>query len=278
MGATTVREVVKSTCKQIWNILQPLYMPDKNEEDWLKIADEFYQRTTFPNIIGALDGKHIRITQPDNTGSQYFNYKKYFSQVLMAWVDADYQFVYIDVGSYGAASDSRVFLNSNMAKRLEENLLKIPSGRRLPNDESGKRMPFCIVADEAFGLSRHILRPYAKKSLTILKRIYNYRHTRARRMVECTFGILCNKWRILHRAFDVNIEFADNIVKACCILHNYVRKNDGIQFLDTAYECPLENISNSLESRTMSAANVRTYFATYFTSPQGSISCQYDKI
>jgi hypothetical protein len=148
MGATTVREVVKSTCKQLWDILQPLYMHEKNEEYWLKIADEFYQRTNFPNIISALDGKHIRITQPDNTGSEYFNYKRYFSQVFMAWVDDDYQFVYIDVGSYGAASDSSVFSNSNMVKRLEENVLIIPNGRPSPNDESGKVMPFCIVADK----------------------------------------------------------------------------------------------------------------------------------
>jgi hypothetical protein len=110
----------------------------------------------------------------------------------MAWVDADYQFVYIDVGSYSAASDSSAFSNSNMGNRLEENLLKIPNGRPLPNDESGKVMPFCIVADEAFDLSRHVLRLYAKQSLRILRRIYNYRHTRARRIVECTFGILCN--------------------------------------------------------------------------------------
>jgi hypothetical protein len=54
--------------------------------------------------------------------------------------------------------------------------------------------------------------------------------------MECTFGILCNKWRILHRALDVNIEFIDITVKACCILHNYVCKNDGIKFSDNAYE------------------------------------------
>lgn len=195
----------------------------------------------------------------------------------MAWVDADYQFVYIDIGAYGAASDSTIFLNSNMGKRLQNNTLEIPIGRCLPNSEDGKVMPFCVVGDEAFGLSKHILRPFAKKSLTYLKRIYNYRHTRARRMVECTFGILCNKWRILHRALDVDIKFCDNIVMACCVLHNYVRRKDGIKCTDTAYECELESVSRSPEGTNISATNVRNYFATYFTSPQGSVSWQYEK-
>jgi len=78
--------------------------------------------------------------------------------------------------------------------------------------------------------------------VTFLKRIYNHRLPRARRIVEYTFGILANKWRIFHRPIDLKPDFSDNIVKACCVLHNYVRKNDGIQFDDTLYECPLESV------------------------------------
>lgn len=278
IGATTLRNIVNSTCQSIWEALQPLYMAEKNEEDWYKIADQFYERTNFPNIIGAVDGKHVRITNPKYGGSDYFNYKKYFSMVLMAWVDADYKFIYIDVGSQGSASDSTILKKSNTGRRLQGNLLNIPIGRSLPNDENGKIMPFCIVGDEAFGLSKNILRPFSKRGLTVAKRIFNYRHTRARRMVECTFGILCNKWRILHRPIDVNVEFCDKIVMACCILHNYVRVKDGIQFTDTAYECTLSNTSTNQWHRNMSCVNIRNYFTSYFISPQGSVPWQYEKI
>nr|CAI5844570.1 unnamed protein product [Callosobruchus analis] len=65
--------------------------------------------------------------------------------------------------------------------------------------------PFMFVADDAFALSKNVLVPCMKKNLNVLRRIYNYRHTRARRMVECTFGILANKWRIFHRPLDVNL-------------------------------------------------------------------------
>jgi hypothetical protein len=184
IAPSTLRKIVKDCCAQIWEGLQPIYMPPKMEEDWIKIAHQFYEHTNFPNVIGAIDGKHVRVKKPDNSGSRYWNYKKYFSVVLMAWVDAEYNFVFIDVGSLGAMSDSIIFKESKMGQMLENNTFNIPEGRRLPGDENGRVMPFFVVADEAFSLSKKILRPYAKKNLSIPKSIFNYRHTRARRMVD----------------------------------------------------------------------------------------------
>jgi hypothetical protein len=57
-------------------------------------------------------------------------------------------------------------------------------------------MPFVVVGDEAFGLSEYVLRPFPRRNLSIQKKVFNYMHTRARRMVECAFGILASKWRI----------------------------------------------------------------------------------
>jgi hypothetical protein len=247
-----------------------------NEEDWINIADKFYDRTNFPNVIGAVDGKHVRVVKPDNSGSKYFNYKKYFSQVLMAWVDADYKFVFIDVGSLGGMSDSTVFKESKMGQMLENNKLNIPEGRPLPGDENGRMVPFYVVADEAFGLSKHVLRPYAKKNLSVPKRIFNYRHSRARRLVECTFGILVNKWRIFHRPLDVGEQFCDSIIMCCCVLHNFVRMKDGIHFPDTLYECTLDNVSFGVSEHR--GADVRQYLSTYFTTPEGAVPWQYNKI
>ena len=82
-------------------------MPCPNEEMWLNIADQFYEKTNFPNCVGAVDGKHIRIRAPNRSGSQYFNYKKLFSIVLMAISDANYYFVAIDVGAYGKVGKMR---------------------------------------------------------------------------------------------------------------------------------------------------------------------------
>ncbi|KAJ8929725.1 hypothetical protein NQ314_017561 [Rhamnusium bicolor] len=161
----------------------------------------------------------------------------------------------------------------------EQKLLNIPEDICLP-DIDGTCMPFVFVADEAFSISKHVLRPYARKNLTNLKRIFNYRLTRARRMVECAFGILANKWRIFHRPLDVNPEFCDSIVKAACILHNLVRLHDGKQVDQEDIESTtyFNNIAPSNKRGKQTALNNRTYFARYFTSPAGNVSWQYEYI
>jgi len=167
----------------------------------------------------------------------------------------------------------------------------------LPNEDNGTPVPV-IVGDEAFALSQHVLRPYPSRNLNVARRIYNYRLTGARRMVECAFGIVYNtsKWRIFHRAIDVRPDFCDLIVKtccilhsllhttqlvayytACCILHSFVRQKDGFQFQDTLYECPLEIIKAVGTRGNVTGTAVREHFAKYFTSPLGSVPWQYEK-
>ncbi|KAJ8911470.1 hypothetical protein NQ315_015237 [Exocentrus adspersus] len=100
IGSRTVSSIVKETCQAIWDVLQPLEMkPPSSKERWL---EDFYERTNFPNVVGAVDGEHIRLISPMHSGSNYYNnYKNYFSIVLLAVVDSDYRFIAIDVGSYG---------------------------------------------------------------------------------------------------------------------------------------------------------------------------------
>jgi len=94
-----------------------------------------------------------------NSGSEYINYKGTFSVVLMALVDADYCFTYADVGCQGRISDGGVFRNSTLFKKLNENQLNLPPNKPLPGKETF--IPYVFVADDAFGLSPHIMKPYA---------------------------------------------------------------------------------------------------------------------
>ena len=101
-------------------------MPEKKEDDCKNTANDFYHRKQFPNCIGVVDGTHIRMKMPAETGSLFYNYKHFFSILLLALVDANYCFIAVDVGAAGKSSDSNVFKNSNIGRKLESNTLGIP--------------------------------------------------------------------------------------------------------------------------------------------------------
>lgn len=252
-------------------------MKEPNNQKWIDISNEFKKHAKFPNCIGALDGKHIRINQPPDTGSIYYNYKHYFSLVLMALCDSNYCFIWIDIGGFGKDSDSGIYKESTLYKKLTEKKLNIPDPGPI-TDNGDIRVPYVIVADEAFGMSENLMRPYGGKMLSYEKKIFNYRLTLARRFVECTFGIMCNKWRILHRPLDVKIDFSENIVKAICVLHNYVRLRDGFKYEDTLYTAPLTNLNPSHTGRAIKDADViRKKFTSYFIN-EGKLEWQDNMI
>lgn len=238
-------------------------MPPITEERWLEISNDFLKYANFPNCIGAVDGKHIRILQPSATGSLYHNYKHFFSTILLAVCDANYCFLYIDVGAYGKSNDSSVFKDSLFYKHMTEGTLNIPPPKPITVDNTS--LPHIFVADDAFGLAKNIMCPYVGNKLSHEKRVFNYRCSRARRYIECTFGIMANKWRVFHRPLNVNLEFAESIILACCVLHNYVRQRDGLREEDTYYLPPFEGIGSGQVTRASNCARtVRDKFAQYF--------------
>ncbi|XP_050296651.1 uncharacterized protein LOC126736368 [Anthonomus grandis grandis] len=238
LGEYTIRNIVKLVCRTIWVAFHEEYLPLPNQEKFLEIADGFRKTAQSPNCIGAVDGKHVRVNKFSGSGSMNLNYKGYFSIVLMAVVDSDYRFTFIDVGAYGKDCDSSVFQETNFWKFLQRGELNIPEPRPLHHTLS-ETAPFVVVGDAAFALNKNLLRPYGGYSLSIEIKVFNYRLIRARRFVECAFGILANKWRIFHRPMNVSKYFCRDIVKASIALHNLVRLKDGSRVAnDDIYSTP----------------------------------------
>ncbi|XP_031335351.1 putative nuclease HARBI1 [Photinus pyralis] len=256
-----IREVCQAIIKGFMN--QYLKMPQTVSE-WECIAKDFEEQWNFPMCIGAIDGKHINFQAPQSAGSFYYNYKGHHSIVLLALVDAKYKFIYVDVGVNGRNSDGCVFRESSLKHYIDNNLLNFPDDKTLPG--TTLKVPFCMVGDDAFPMSCRLMKPYPSRNLTREKRIFNYRLSRARRIVENAFGILANRFRILLNTINLSPEKAEMITLTCCILHNHLASNNPF-YTRTEEECHLESIASQGGSHSSrEAINIRDKFCEYFNS------------
>lgn len=282
VGWSTVAVIVSTVSRAIWESLVAEFMPVPKEEDWRAIAKEFEDRWNFPNCIGSIDGKHVVVQAPPSSGSQFFNYKGTYSLVLLAVVDANYNFRVVDVGAYGRASDGGTLRESAFGKSLQDGTSSIPPAAALPGADHLGQVPHVFVGDEAFPLKPNLMRPYAgRQDPGSPTRIFNYRLSRARLVVECTFGILCARWRMYRRVIPLKPANVEACVKATCVLHNFIQKTrsdrshcptpsetdvprDGLQELTRA----------GTNNATTEAKRVRETLTAYFSSPAGAVPWQ----
>ncbi|XP_044583990.1 protein ALP1-like [Cotesia glomerata] len=297
VGVTSTANIIAETCQVIWDCLQPKVLPyPLTTRDWLKIAGDFDKNWQFPHCIGAIDGKHIQIQCPDNAGSLYFNYKKTHSIVLLGICDANYSFLFVDIGAYGRRSDGGIFRDSPMGQKFEKHEMNVPDAELLKVD--GMPLPYVLVGDEAFQLTDYLLRPYpGRGGLNKDKTIFNYRLSRARRTIENSFGLLVSLWRILKKPIEATVDNTTHIVKAIICLHNWLRKRDedNNYIQENMVDCHGENgfvpglwrdevgnhsalqdariHGNNFSSR--AAVTIRNEFCDYFNA-EGAVPWQYD--
>ncbi|XP_046145446.1 protein ANTAGONIST OF LIKE HETEROCHROMATIN PROTEIN 1-like [Osmia bicornis bicornis] len=211
--ATTIAKIIPEVCEAIYTVLKDEYLKMPNtEEEWVQHANEFKKKWNFPNCVGAIDGKHVRIFAPPNSGSSHYNYKGSHSIVLMAVADANYRIIYCDVGCKGRISDGGVFNRCSLSNALERNAINIPPAN--PLVENGPPVPYVIVADDAFALKSYMMKPYSGYDLSGPQRVYNYRLSRARRIIENVFGIMSTRFRILLTSINLDEKKTTKIVLA----------------------------------------------------------------
>ena len=205
-------------------------MPTPIRTTSLHIVNEFWVLWNFPNYIGAIDGKHVKIQVPPNSGSKFFSYKHSFSVVLLALVDVHYKFTVVDIGSYGRYSDGGIFAHSRLEKYLETQL-GIPEDKQLPGTSC--LAPHVTIGVEVFPLKTYLMKPYpgSQSKGDKEKSFFSYMRSRTRRVVENAFGILRQKFKIYRRTLKSLPTNADNIIFATCILHNYL-KDQGVGLSD----------------------------------------------
>ena len=249
-----------------------------------------------PHCLGSVDGKHIRVRRPPATGSEYYNYKDFYSMVLMAVVDAEYNFVFVDIGAMGQASDGGVWRKTSLYACMQDtsNPLAIPEAAEI--DGILDPVPYFFVGDDAFPMSTAMMKPYPQTGLTRKQRVFNYRLSRARRTVENTFGILASKFQIFQQPIRMDSQGVERVVCAAVVLHNFLRKHCGKHYMaanavdreDSNHEtvpgawrqhgpnlpglAPLSGRNTYIMAK-----RTQDKLADYFISKQGEVPWQYER-
>ena len=262
-------------------------MKAPTRQDWQRIEHCFWTQWNYPNCIGAIDGKHVVIQAPHNSGSQFFNYKGTFSLVLMAFVDADYKFTFVDIGDYGSQSDGAVFKNSNFGQKFINGELDTPGPKGLAHYPQDGVLPHCIVSDEAFPCCMDLMRPYprgrAQNMLPWPHRIFNFKLSRARHISENAFGILVQRWRLFNLRLNLMPENVDLIIMACVVLHNFLTRDRDIPALyqrlnpdNLRDDGAILAVPNLHGFHTPAQAKaIRGIYTTYFNRSEGALPWQH---
>nr|CAI5826511.1 unnamed protein product [Callosobruchus analis] len=206
--------------------------------------------------------------------------------VMMALVDANYMFTYVDVGCQGRTSDGGVFRNTVLGRKLLENVLMLPEDEPLPN-YTQTTFPYVFVADDAFAWGPHLLKPYqGLYEAGSDERVFNYRLSRARRIVENVFGILASVFRVFKAPMLLQPDKVSKIAIVCALLHNFLRRSKDSSatytppgFIDTEKDCTIipgtwrsdvENMTSFLPLKKIprksgrEAQEIRKLFCRYF--------------
>ena len=189
----------------------------------------------------------------------------------------------VDIGAAGRQSDGGVFSHSKPGNCLKNNELKIPQAE--PFVPEGKKFPYVFLGDEAFALTNYLLRPYPSSGLDFTKKVFNYRLSRARRIVEAAFGTLSNVWQVFKNSMKTSLPVTMEVVKASVCLHNFLLmyeprrhrkdKDDDINYRGNQLQAvPQENLNVVVDEK--NANLIRDYFAEFFMN-EGAVGFQWEK-
>ncbi|KAG5870182.1 hypothetical protein JTB14_032474 [Gonioctena quinquepunctata] len=157
ISAQTLGRIIVEIRDALVHVLKRYSKIPASEREWKDVAQQFERRWNFSNCIRAIDGKHINIRKPPGSGSYYFNYKNSFSVVLMAVVNANYEFIMVDVGANGGGcSPIRNFISDSLVTN------SIFLSLMIKQTVKSNKQPYVFVADDAFPLMDNIMKPFSR--------------------------------------------------------------------------------------------------------------------
>ena len=115
----------------------------------------------------------------------------------------------------------QIFNACQLKRRIEGGRIGFPDPA--PITQSGRYVPYFILADDAFALKTWLMKPCGRRMLTREERLANYRISRGRRVAENAFGILVSRFRVMLTTIELPPETVRDVVMTCVVLHNILR-------------------------------------------------------
>ncbi len=234
-------------------------------------------------------GKHVAIGKPMNAGLYYFNYKNFHSIVMIALVDGDYKFTWVEVGANGA----QIFEECGLKKAIEQRVIGFCPPDQLPDDD--RDTTYFFVGDDAFPLRTYMMKPYGRLGLELPERIYNYRMGHFRRVCKNAFSILANRYACLLSVIKFQPNISTNIILTAICCHNIMhmrypaiqnaamdQENDNNNLIPdewwrgNTWEQELQHIHSHREMK--AGKQLREYLKHYYNSAVGAVPWQHDMI
>ena len=184
----------------------------------------FEELSALANIVGAIDGSHVRITVPSDSAADYFSRYQQHDFIIQAVVNGNKVFTDCACGFPGSMHDAGVLRESAIFRRAEQgDILTAPT-----IIVGGREITPYILGDSTYPVSPWLMKPYPEGTRHPQEITFNKELSSARVQVECAFGMLKNRWRILQKRFDSDIEFAIKATMACAVLHNICIRNNVV--------------------------------------------------
>ena len=176
-----------------------------------QIKHKFFLKSGMRQFIGAIDCTHIKIQSPGRQiGETFRNRKGFFSINVQAVCDTELNFMDVVVQWPGPTHDSRIFSNSRLKLRFDENSL---DGR--------------LFGDAGYPLLPYLITPYPTQNANPAKRRFNRVHSAARMAIEKAFGCLKRRFP----ALKTEVRLSDpvdicTLIHSAFILHNMCRRHN----------------------------------------------------
>lgn len=220
---------------------QYIQWPDNNG-----LAQSFFNVAGMPAVCGCIDGTHIKLDGPQENEEQYINRHGDHSINAMCVCGPNRKFYYVSARWPGSVNDARVLRNSSLAQRFENGWRPFPNA--------------ILLGDSAYPLKEWIIPPILNPNGLAEER-FNRAHKSTRRLIENAFGILKERFSCLH-GLRVQPDYACQIFKACCILHNICSDEEGFNApdqVDNEVAVAVQNIDINLQGINRRNALVRHF-------------------